>query len=116
TGVSQERISFDLEFSQELKSLVRLSREVVRRVIPLTRVHDKSNKTVRLRNLLQEGDHHWDRRTLEGFRQAVICYSRGAAVSPDDPRPQEGLSVSYLMLATYGMSAPSDVLPKFLEA
>ena len=66
--------------------------------------------------LIRRGWHFWSRRTREGAERAIECFQQAADECPGDFRAYEGLSTSYLMLATFGMRAPLEVYPKFLDA
>ena len=66
--------------------------------------------------LVRKGWHFWERRTRQGFERARECFQQAAAECPSDFRAFEGLSVSYLMLATFGIRPPRDVYRDFLEA
>jgi len=66
--------------------------------------------------LVRKGWHFWSRRTREGFERAIDCFERAGAECPSDFRAFEGLSVSNLMLATFGMRPPLDTYPGFLAA
>jgi DNA-binding winged helix-turn-helix (wHTH) protein len=66
--------------------------------------------------LIRRGWHFWSRRTREGAERGVECFQQAAVECPGDFRAYEGLSTCYLMLATFGMRAPLEVYPKFLEA
>jgi len=65
--------------------------------------------------LVRKGWHFLNRRTREAAERAIECFEHAAAECPGDVRAFEGLSTCYLMLATFGMQAPGDVYPKFLE-
>jgi DNA-binding winged helix-turn-helix (wHTH) protein len=65
--------------------------------------------------LVRKGWHFQNRRTREGAERAIECFEHAAAECPGDARAYEGLSTSYLMLATFGMRSPGEVYPKFLE-
>jgi DNA-binding winged helix-turn-helix (wHTH) protein len=65
--------------------------------------------------LVRKGWHFFNRRTREGTELAIQCFEHAAAECPGDARAYEGLSTSYLMLATFGVRPPSEVYPKFLE-
>ena len=54
--------------------------------------------------------------TREGAERAIDCFQQAAAQCPGDFRAYEGLSTCYLMQATFGICAPTDVYPRFLEA
>jgi DNA-binding winged helix-turn-helix (wHTH) protein/Flp pilus assembly protein TadD len=66
--------------------------------------------------LVRMGWHYWNRRTREGADRAIECFKRAATECETDFRAFEGLSTCYLMLATFGMRAPSEVYDDFLEA
>ena len=66
--------------------------------------------------LIRRGWHYWSRRTREGAERAIECFQQAADECPGDFRAYEGLSTCYLMLATFGMRAPLEVYPKFLDA
>jgi DNA-binding winged helix-turn-helix (wHTH) protein len=66
--------------------------------------------------LIKTGWHFWNRRTREGFARALECFEKAARENDSDPRAYEGIAVSSLMPATYGMRAPNEVYPDFLRA
>ena len=67
-------------------------------------------------DLIKKGWHLWERRTREGLEKALACFEEAAADNASDSRAFEGISLSYLLLCTYGMRPPLDTYPKFLEA
>jgi tetratricopeptide (TPR) repeat protein len=66
--------------------------------------------------LVRKGWHFWSRRTRAGFERAIDCFKQAAEESPSDRRAFEGLSESYLTLATFGMRPPRQMYQGFLEA
>lgn len=66
--------------------------------------------------LVRKGWHFWNRRTREGFEHAIDCFGQAAEECSADFRAFEGLSITYLMLATYGMRPPREMYPAFLDA
>jgi tetratricopeptide (TPR) repeat protein len=66
--------------------------------------------------LVRKGWHFASRRTKEGAERAIECFQQAATQHPGDFRAFEGLSTCYLMQATFGIRAPIDVYPKFLDA
>jgi DNA-binding winged helix-turn-helix (wHTH) protein/tetratricopeptide (TPR) repeat protein len=66
--------------------------------------------------LVRKGWHFWDRRTRQGFERALDCFQQAVVECPSDFRAFEGLSVSYLMLATWGIQPPRDMYKGFLAA
>jgi len=66
--------------------------------------------------LIKTAWHFWSRRTREGFARALECFEQAARENASDARAYEGIAVSWLMPATYGMRAPREVYPGFLGA
>lgn len=64
--------------------------------------------------LIKTGWHFWSRRTREGFEKALEAFEEAARENASDPRAYEGIAISWLMRATYGMRAPREVYPKYL--
>ncbi len=67
-------------------------------------------------DLIRSGWHYWQRHTREGFDKALRCFEQAAANSSTDFRAYEGISRSYLMLATFAMRPPREMYRRFLEA
>jgi DNA-binding winged helix-turn-helix (wHTH) protein len=65
---------------------------------------------------VRKGWHFWERRTRQGFELAIDCFEEAVRQSPADSLAFEGLSASYLTLATFGMRPPREMYPRFLEA
>ena len=65
--------------------------------------------------LVRKGWHFASRRTKEGAERATECFQQAAIQCPGDFRAFEGLSTCYLMQATFGISAPIEVYPRFLN-
>lgn len=66
--------------------------------------------------LIRKGWHLWSFRTREGGERAIACFQQAAEEAPGDDRAFEGLSASYLMLATFGIKPPRQMYPAFLDA
>jgi DNA-binding winged helix-turn-helix (wHTH) protein len=65
---------------------------------------------------IRKGWHFWNRRTREGFERAIECFDEASRECSADFRAYEGLSVSYLALATFGMRPPREMYRGFLNA
>jgi DNA-binding winged helix-turn-helix (wHTH) protein len=65
---------------------------------------------------IRRGWHFWNRRTREGFEHAIECFEQARRECSADFRAFEGLSVSYLALATFGMRPPREMYRGFLDA
>jgi len=66
--------------------------------------------------LVRKGWHFASRRTKEGAERAIDCFHQAASQCPGDFRAFEGLSTCYLMQATFGICAPVEVYPRFIDA
>jgi DNA-binding winged helix-turn-helix (wHTH) protein len=66
--------------------------------------------------LIRVGRHFWSRRTREGLDKALAHFQQAADEDSADFRAFEGISLTYLLLSTYGMRPPLKTYPKFLEA
>jgi DNA-binding winged helix-turn-helix (wHTH) protein/tetratricopeptide (TPR) repeat protein len=109
TFVSQHTV--DVTVGEVRKTLGEYGRWIVRRPrvgymldVPM------SDETVR------KGWHFWERRTREGFELAADCFEQAVAQNPTDFLAYEGLSATYLTLATFGMRPPRVMYPRFLDA
>lgn len=67
-------------------------------------------------DLVRTGWHFWNHHTREGFEKALECFQNAAREHDSDPRALEGIASSWLMLGFYGMRAPREVHPEFLNA
>ncbi|HZM58502.1 MAG TPA: winged helix-turn-helix domain-containing protein [Vicinamibacterales bacterium] len=65
---------------------------------------------------IRRGWHFWSRRTREGFEHAIESFEQAKRECSADFRAFEGVSVSYLALATFGMRPPREMYTGFLEA
>jgi len=66
--------------------------------------------------LLRTAWHHWSRRTREGFEQALMYFNRAIVETPYSYEALRGKSVTYLMLAIYGIAGPTLAGRNFLRA
>jgi len=67
-------------------------------------------------DLIRVGWHLWNRRTREGLEKALGCFEQAARENNSDFRAFEGISLTYLLLCTYGMRPPRETYPKFQAA
>ena len=66
--------------------------------------------------LVRRGWHFWNLRTQDGLARAIDTFTRATAECPSDFRAFEGLSATYLALATLGLKPPRLMYQGFLEA
>jgi tetratricopeptide (TPR) repeat protein len=66
-------------------------------------------------DMIRRGWHFARRYTRDGFEKALECF-QSAAEDSADFRAFEGMALCYLLLGAYGMRAPREMYPRFLEA
>ena len=66
--------------------------------------------------LIRRGWHFWNQYTRIGFENALRCFEEAAQHDSADFRALEGISSTYLMLASFILRAPADLHDLFLEA
>jgi len=67
-------------------------------------------------DLIRRGWHYWNQYTRAGFENALLCFQQAGETDSADFRAFEGISSTYLMMASFVMRAPRDVHAAFLEA
>ena len=110
-GIYVSRHTVDVTVAEVRKSLGEFGRWITHRTKEGYSLDVPSSE-----ELIRRGWHFWSRRTREGAERAIVCFQQAADECPGDFRAYEGLSTCYLMLATFGMRAPLEVYPKFLDA
>lgn len=63
-------------------------------------------------DLYFRGRFFWNRRTLEGFRQAIDYFQQAIAKDPGYARAYAGLADSYALLGGYGVTPQTESIPK----
>ncbi len=66
--------------------------------------------------LIRRGWHYWNQYNRVGYEKALHCFEEAALLDSVDFRPLEGISSTYLMLASFVMQAPRDLARPFWEA
>jgi tetratricopeptide (TPR) repeat protein len=59
-----------------------------------------------------KGRYFWNKRTAQGFRQAVDCFEQSVAKDPAYAPAYAGLADSYALMAAYDVAPVSEVIPK----
>jgi TolB-like protein/DNA-binding winged helix-turn-helix (wHTH) protein/Tfp pilus assembly protein PilF len=52
-------------------------------------------------NLYLKGQYYWNKRTVEGFQQAIEFFHQATVKDPNDARAYAGLAASYALIGTY---------------
>jgi TolB-like protein/DNA-binding winged helix-turn-helix (wHTH) protein/Tfp pilus assembly protein PilF len=63
-------------------------------------------------DLYLRGRFFWNKRTLEGFRQAIDYFQQAIAKDPGYARAYAGLADSYALLGGYGVTPQTESMPK----
>lgn len=63
-----------------------------------------------------EGRYHWHHFTADGFKKALVCFERAAALDPAYSRPYAGIAEYWIALASECVQPPIEVLPRAREA
>ncbi|HTB20896.1 MAG TPA: winged helix-turn-helix domain-containing protein [Bryobacteraceae bacterium] len=66
--------------------------------------------------LIRRGWHFWNQYSRVGYENALRCFEEAAQYDSADFRAWEGISSTYLMLASFVMRAPRDLHQPFLDA
>jgi len=66
--------------------------------------------------LIRRGWHYWGQYNHPGYENALRCFQQAAQLDNVDFRAWEGISSTYLMLASFVMQAPGDLARPFWEA
>jgi len=113
------------DYDREVSGLLALQTEIAHEItdeIELTLVHDHVSApevhsipapgAYEAYDLYLKGRYFWNKRTPDGFRQAIVCFHQAIEKNPTDGRAYAGLADSYAMMSTYSLAAPSEVMPK----
>lgn len=77
-----------------------------------TQVTELSARDYEVYDLYLQGRYFWNKRTTEGFKQAVQFFEAAVAKDPNYSRAYAGLADAYALIASYGIARPSEVVPK----
>jgi TolB-like protein/Tfp pilus assembly protein PilF len=113
------------EYDRELKDLLRLQGEIAQEVaegIQLTLADNRkpaaaapaalSPASYEAYDLYLKGRYFWNKRTAQGFQQAVECFQQAIAKDPNYARAYAGLADTYALMGSYYLAPPNEVMPK----
>jgi DNA-binding winged helix-turn-helix (wHTH) protein len=66
--------------------------------------------------LIRRGWHYWNQYNRVGYENALRCFQQAGELDGADFRSLEGISSTYLMLASFVMQAPRDIARPFWDA
>lgn len=114
------------EYDRELKDLLVVQGEIAREIAGEIQLalgdHQKraaaahssalSRESYQAYDLYLKGRYFWNKRTQQGFQQAVECFEQAIAKDPNYARGYAGLADSYGMMSAYDLAPPNELIPK----
>lgn len=102
------------EISSEIASRMRLNLTGAQR----TRLATSSTSNVDAYTLYLKGRHFWNKRSENGFDQAIACFRKAIDLDPSYALAYVGLADCFALEASmeYGLAAPADLMPKARSA
>jgi len=71
-----------------------------------------SPRTYEAYDLYLKGRYFWNKRTRQGFEQAIGCFQQAVAKDPDFASAYAGLADSYVLMSAYSLAPISDTMTK----
>ena len=71
-----------------------------------------STRTYEAYDLYLKGRYFWNKRTQQGFEQAIGCFQQAVAKDPDFASAYAGLADSYVLMSAYSLAPISDTMTK----
>jgi tetratricopeptide (TPR) repeat protein len=113
------------QYDRELVDLLTLQREIAREIageIQLTLGGEKnsvlasqsqpSQTSYEAYDLYLRGRYFWNKRTSEGFQQAIRYFQQAISKDPNYARAYAGLADSYAMISSYNLGPKTEFMPK----
>ena len=109
-------------YQRELRGILALQSEVARAIAREVRVAVTPAEATRLAadrpvnpeayRLYLLGRYQWNKRTVEGFRQAIQFYQQAVEKDPGYAQAYAGLADAYSLQPSWGLASPSEVYPR----
>jgi TolB-like protein/DNA-binding winged helix-turn-helix (wHTH) protein/Tfp pilus assembly protein PilF len=113
------------QYDRELNSLLLLQGEIAREIAGEIQIalddHKRiaeparpslSPNAVEAYDLYLKGRYFWNKRTKQGFQQAIECFQQAIAKDAKDARAYAGLADAYAMVSSYGFAPQDELMPK----
>jgi TolB-like protein/DNA-binding winged helix-turn-helix (wHTH) protein/Tfp pilus assembly protein PilF len=118
------------EYDRQLSSLLNLQGEIAQEVadeiqLTLKSEHKPATPPSALKSspssyeaydLYLKGRYYWNKRTKDGFEQAIKDFQQAIAKDPNSSRAYAGLADAYALSGSYGYASPGDMMPKARSA
>ncbi len=125
TPAGDEAHLWTREYDRELRDLLSVQADIAREIAveiqrtvggtgpaPTPAPAAVSSRACESYDLYLRGRYFWNRRTPEGFRQAVDAFQAAVASDPGCAPAYAGLADTYALMSTYDLVSPSAVMPK----
>jgi TolB-like protein/DNA-binding winged helix-turn-helix (wHTH) protein/Tfp pilus assembly protein PilF len=114
---------YDRELSHLLTLQGEIAQEISGEIQPALGQPIKPSSTARLSappapknyeayDLYLKGRYYWNKRTQQGFQQAVQSFNQAIAKDPGYARAYAGLADSYALMSAYYLAPPSELIPQ----
>ncbi len=80
------------------------------------RLSGEERNRLAIESLYQRGRYYWDKRTAEGLKRAIECFSLVLVKDPRHARAYAGLANCYDLMNIYGGASPDESYPRAKEA
>src|SRR5262249_31960008 len=99
------------EIAEEIADEIKITLEEGRQSAP-SQSTALAGTTPEAYELYLKGRFFWNKRSPQGFRQAIECFQQAIASDPNYARAYAGLADSYAMAVSYGLAPPGEYTPK----
>ena len=104
-------LALQAEIAHDIADQIQLTLGDQRR-IEIARQSDMSPQAFEAYDLYLKGRFFWNRRTGQGFQQAIEYFQQAIAKDPNDARAYTGLADSYALLGGYSLTPQMELMPK----
>jgi TolB-like protein/DNA-binding winged helix-turn-helix (wHTH) protein/Tfp pilus assembly protein PilF len=109
-------------YDREFKDVLALQSDIARDIVEQTQENvspQSIRPSVNLRPVdasayeaYLKGRYFWNKRTPEGFQQAVESFQQAIAKDPNYARAYSGLADTYVLMSSYSLAPPDQIIPK----
>src|SRR5438552_15017001 len=117
------------QYDRQLKNLLALqgeiTGEIASQIDPILDSSQRAGKVSRPEtsrdsydayDLYLRGRYEWNKRTADGFAQAIAYFKQAIAKDPSNAHAYAGLADTYALMSTYNLDPPKELMPKAREA
>lgn len=121
-----ENAIWSQKYTRDQSDLLRLQPDIARDVsrslrskitdVDETKLDKTSTASPEAYQLYLRGRYHWNKRTLEGLKQAVEFFDEAIAKDPNFALAHSGLAETYVLYSFYGNGSPKESMPLAMAA